>query len=447
MYMNQSTAAEFAFSRRGWQTQEQPISFLVAQELANPEMISLAAGLVDYASLPAGPVAGLFADVLGDVDKARAALQYGRTEGLPALREMLYRHMAELDGIDAAAFPGRVENVIISTGSQQLLHLLTDLLVDPGDIVITARPSYFVYTGTLASAGATVRTIDMDEHGLVPASLEQLLDQIAAAGDLARVKIVYVCSYHQNPTGLTLDEQRREALLDIVRRYSREQRILLIEDAAYREITYEGSAPRSIKSFDSDNAHVALLQTFSKPFAPGLRTGYGLLPDDLTGPVTIQKSGCDFGSANLSQHVLLAAMEQGVYDQQVKQLCQVYGEKLEVMLDALREHMPGDVTWTRPRGGLYVWLTLPQEMDSAQGGALFAEQRRQGVLVVPGAYCYPPDATRTVPGNHIRLSFGAATLAQIRMGVQRLATAIGRVGQGRGEQLGSGTARASEQLI
>lgn len=430
-----NTQPGFALGSRGRRAVDQPISYLMQQAIANPRVISLAAGLVDYDSLPGEDVAKLIRAILSEPASARAALQYGTTEGFAELRTTLYEHMAGLDGVDAAAYPGSPEQVVVTSGSQQLLHILTDLLVDPGDIVITAWPSYFVYTGALSALGAVVRAIDIDEHGMIPDRLDRLLSGLEKAGQLRRVKVLYCCSYHQNPTGLTLGADRRPAILDIVRRYSEKagQRILLIEDAAYRELTYRGKAPPSIKKWDTDNRYVALLQTFSKPFAPGLKTGYGLLPAELIEPVLFEKGGRDFGSNNLSQHVLNEAMRRGVYARHVERLCKVYAEKLQTTLDALDEHMsdllPEPITWTKPTGGLYVWLTLPATIDTSRGGKLFEMKLREGVLVVPGVYCYPPDPTRTPPRNAMRLSFGTPTLRQTGEGVARLASAIRRVAE------------------
>lgn len=421
--------SRFAFSRRGRASADQPISYLISQAVANPDLISLAAGLVDYETLPTEALAELTRELFADEDAARAALQYGMTEGLDELRAALYGHMAGLDETAPADFPGSADDVVVTTGSQQMLHLLADLLIDPDDIVITAWPSYFVYTGALEAFGASIRTVPMDEGGMVPGALEGLLEGLESEGRLDRVKIIYVCSYHQNPTGLTLAHDRRAALLDLVRRYSKTHRILLVEDAAYRELTYDDAPPASIKSFDRDHRFVALLQTFSKPFAPGLKTGYGLLPTDLIDPVRLAKGGRDFGSANLCQHLLLRAMKQGVYHEHVGKLRLAYAQKRDAMLDALEKYMPEGVTWTRPTGGLYVWLTLPAEVDTGRTGPLFAAKLRHGVLAVPGEYCYPDDPTRAIPRHHLRLTFGIATIQQIEEGVARLGKALSVVSE------------------
>jgi 2-aminoadipate transaminase len=392
------TRTAFGYSARANNAVDQPISYLMMLALTRPELISLAAGFVDYDTLPGSQTDEMLHKILSDPAASRAALQYGRTQGLTELRQLAYNHLAKCDGIDPADYPGNPDCVALTTGSQQMLHILADLLVDPGDIVITAWPSYFVYTGALSVFGATVRSVDLDEDGIIPEKLEALLEKIRAEGNLHRVKMLYTCTHHQNPTGITLSAERRPQLLDIVKKYSTHHRILLLEDNAYRELTYSGEAPVSIKSFDNDNEYVALLHTFSKPFAPGLKTGYGLLPADLCDKAMMLKDGRDFGSANLSQHLLLRALQNGAFEKQVETLCDAYTKKRDAMLGALKEHlgdfMPGETHWTHPTGGLYVWLTLPKSIDTSRHGPLFKRAVELGMLYVPGDYCYPADPTR-----------------------------------------------------
>lgn len=435
----------FMLSARAHRTGAQPISFLMAEAVQNPSLISLAAGLVDYPTLPTEDAAAMLTRILeengdtptsaptsaGPVESSvpapcKTAMQYGTTHGHAELRQALLEHMARLDGVTPDQLNATADDVVITTGSQQLLFMLTDVMIDPGDIVITGWPSYFVYTGTLKTFGAQVRTVDLDEHGMVPEKLDALLTDLASQGLLPRVKIVYVVDYHQNPTGLTVSAERRPQLLDIVKKHSKDQRILLLEDAAYRELTYEGEPPHSIKRYDTSNEYVALTQTFSKPFAPGLKTGYGLLPSDLVEPVVNQKGNHDFGSANLCQHLLLRAMREGAYQRQVDRLKERYRTKLAAMLRAMDEQLgdlPG-VSWTRPTGGLYVYLTLPESLDTRQGGELFQRAVAEGVLYVPGDYGYPDDATREKPHHHMRLSFGVPSIPQIQEGIARLARTV-----------------------
>lgn len=417
----------FHFSQRARRTQAQPISYLMEQAVCNTELISLAAGLVDYTTLPGDDTAELLREILTQPATARAALQYGTTEGLAELRAELLCHFEKLNDWKSADIHVSTDDLIITTGSQQMLFILGDVLIDPGDIVLTAWPSYFVFTGTLTAQGAEVRGIDMDEQGIRPEALEATLRKLSDSGDLQRVKMLYLVSYHQNPTGITLSAERRPQIYEIIRRFSAEHRILILEDAAYRELTYQGTPPPSIKKYDTTNEYVALLQTFSKPFAPGVKCGYALLPHDLVEPVVLQKGNHDFGSANLTQHLMLAAMRTGVYRHHVNELCANYAHKRDVMLEALEEQLGdiGDgVHWTRPNGGLYIYLTLPEAVDTGRDSQLFGRAIEEGVLYVPGSFCYGPDPTRPIPNHQMRLSFGVAEPDEIRTGIERLARAI-----------------------
>ena len=427
-----TTSTAFQLSQRARRTGSSPISHLMAEAIYNPGVISLAAGFVDGHTLPAAETAQLMERVLSDTAQGRLPRQYDTTKGRADLRRLLVDHLAALDGVSPAELDASPDDVVITNGSQQLLFILTDILVDPGDIVICGWPSYFVYTGALATFGAQVRGVAMDADGMIPEALDETLAHLARSGDLPRVKIVYIVDYHQNPTGITLSEARRPRILEIVQRYSAQHRILLMEDAAYRELTFEGEPPPSIKRFDEGNETVALLQTFSKPFAPGVRTGYGLLPRDLVDPVVLQKGNHDFGSSHLNQHLVKAAMESGLYAEHVKSLCAAYATKRDALLAALDRHLgdfePDATHWTRPTGGMYVWLTLPDRFDTGRDGPLFSAAVAEGVLYVPGAFCYGPDPTRDVPTNQMRVSFGLATAEQIEEGVARLARAIRSVG-------------------
>jgi 2-aminoadipate transaminase len=426
---NGIAAAPVYRSRRARQTADQPISYFMQQAVENPRLISLAAGLVDPASLPAAEVAGAVADLLAAPDSAQAALQYGTTQGLAPLREQLLARTAALDGVSPAELSLTPEDVVVTTGSQQLLYLLSELLLDPGDLVITEAPSYFVYQGTLTSQGVRTLSVPMDVQGMDTDALEELLARLEHTGELERVRLIYVCDYFQNPSGLTLSLPRRQRLLDLARRYSRKHRLLILEDAAYRELRYEGPDLPSIKSFDADNSHVILAMTFSKPWAPGLKTGYGFLPRELIGPLDRLKGNHDFGSNNFTQHLLHRLLVSGAYDRHVQQLCQVYCAKRDTLLGALAEEFRDwpEVCWTHPDGGLYVWLRFPPGVDTGPDSRLMKAALAEGVLYVPGQFCYVNGENGPIPTNEARLSFGVAPPEQMREAVRRLARAAARV--------------------
>jgi 2-aminoadipate transaminase len=421
------------FSARAARTADQPISYFMQQAVENPQLISLAAGLVDPVSLPAAEVRAALDELLSRPESAQAALQYGTTQGHAPLRDTLLARTAALDDVSPADLSLTVEDVVITTGSQQLLYLLGELLLDPGDLVITAAPSYFVYQGTLNSLGARTLAVPMDEHGMNTDALEELLARLERTGDLRRLKLIYVCDYFQNPSGRTLSLPRRHRLLELAQRYSRGHRIFILEDAAYRELRYDGPDLPSVKSFDSDNRHVILAMTFSKPCAPGLKTGYGLLPRELMAPLLRLKGNHDFGSNNLTQHLLDRLLSSGAYDRHVAELCDVYRGKRDTLLEALADEFPAatGVRWTRPDGGLYVWLTFAPGTDAGPQGRLMQSALRAGVLYVPGQFCYLEGAGVPVPRNEARLSFGVAEPEQLREGIRRLARAVALSGSGK----------------
>ena len=259
--------APLSLSAKSARTTDSPITYFIQTALQTPGLISFAAGLVDEASLPAGDVAAAVEAVMADPAAARAALQYGSTQGLPSLREKVLAHVCRADGVTPGELNLTPDDVLLTTGSQQLLYLLGEALLDAGDIVITEAPSYFVYHSLLQSKGVRVLTVPMDAGGMDLLALEDLLETLDRAGELPRVKLVYSVDYFQNPTGLTLAEDRRPRLVELARRFSRSQRILVLEDAAYRELRYQGDDLPSVKRFDETNEYVVYTSTFSKPCA------------------------------------------------------------------------------------------------------------------------------------------------------------------------------------
>jgi 2-aminoadipate transaminase len=382
--------------------------------------VSLAAGLVDEATLPSGPVARAMSAILEDSETAKAALQYGSTQGLPALREAILKRILSADNTpNSTVTPA---DVILTTGSQQLLYLLGEVLLNPGDTVLIEAPTYFVYQGVLESAGATVVPVAMDTGGMSMAALETTLKQLEAQGKLHRVKIIYTVDYFQNPSGLSLAAERRPQLVAIAKRFSKHHRIVVLEDAAYRELRYDGPDIPSVFSHDTDHHHVVYASTFSKPLSPGLKTGYAILPHGLADAVLNLKSNHDFGSTNLAQHAIHHILKTGDFDTHIQTLCGAYVQKRDAMLAALAEYFRDwpTVTWTVPSGGLYVWLKFPNHIDTGRGGTLVDRAVQAGVLYVPGEDAYVPDEHGFIPRHEARLSFGVATPGQIREGIRRL---------------------------
>lgn len=420
--------APLSFSVKSVQTPESPISFYMEQAIENPTLISLAAGLVDTASLPVTPVRHALDRIMADPGTAKAALQYGTTQGYLPLREKVLKHVCDLDGTSPEHINVGTDEVAITTGSQQLLYLLTEILLDPGDIVITEAPSYFVYHSVLQGSGVRVCKVPMDDQGMRTDELARLLERLDRAGELSRVKLIYTVDYFQNPTGLTLSPVRRRELMEIVQSYRQRQRILILEDAAYRELRFEGDDHPSIKSLDERNEFVIYAGTFSKPCSPGLKTGYTLMPTELIEPLTRLKGNHDFGSNNFAQYILNALLESGEYHEHAVQLQQIYRQKRDAMIRALQCEFGSlaGARWTNPRGGMFVWVTLPSDVNTGPGGALIQAAIDAGVLYIPGEFGHVGENGPT-PTNEVRLSYGDATIGQIEEGVRRLRAAVNGV--------------------
>ena len=420
------TRLDPALSAAAQRTEDSPISDLMARALASPDLVSLAAGFVDHATLPAEAVAQTVAAMMADPVDGKRSLQYGTTRGDLALRRQLVAFLERSEGVAAGTFAAALDRVVVTVGSQQLLYLVAEALLDPGDIVLVEAPTYFVFMGVLKSRGATVLGVEIDRGGMRIDRLDATLADLAARGLLDRVKLIYTVSEHSNPTGLSLAADRRAALVRTAEKWSRSQRIFILEDAAYRGLAFDGPEPPSVWREDPTGETVILARTFSKTFSPGLKTGYGVLPESLVGPILNLKSNHDFGSNHFTQQVLQRAMSSGFYDRQIALLAETYRAKRDAILEALDEHLGPfgvDVSWTRPKGGIYVWLTLPESIDTGREGTFFARCLDEGVLYVPGIYAFPEGPT-PAPRNTARLSYGVAPIPLLREGITRLAAAL-----------------------
>ena len=413
-------------SQRSHRAKDQAISFLMQQAVENRDVISLAAGLVDEASLPVSECRSALSGLFQDEARARQALQYGTTAGADVLREQLRLHLARLEHCSPDELKIDANQLVLTTGSQQLLSLVADTLFDPGDICLVAAPTYFVFLGVLNGVGARTIPIETDEHGINTQALDTELARLAEAGELPRVKLIYVVSYYENPSGVSLSIERRRQVVEIANKWSRDHRLFVLDDAAYRELRYDGEERPSVWSFDEARDTVVLAQTFSKSFSPGVRVGMGVLPKSLVGPVCDLKGNDDFGSANLNQHLLAAVLASGQYESHVCEVRAAYRLKRDAMLAALdREFadIPG-VSWLRPEGGLYVWLSLPERIETGFSSTLFhLAAKTHRVMYVPGELCYPSGST-AVRKNQMRLSFGVQDAVGITEGIRRLAAAV-----------------------
>jgi len=395
----------------------------MAQALRFPNLISLAAGFVDNATLPCEAVSRSLNDLACDSNRLRKSLQYGTAAGLDELRQAIIDwSYAEMPGHTVTR-----DRMLLASGSNQLLHLLAETILDPGDIVIVAAPTYFVYLGTLRSMGARTISVRSDQDGMCVRSLRDQLEQLAEAGQANRVKAIYCITDFDNPRGSTLSLERRREMLQVVEDWRKEHGpMLLISDNAYQHLRYNGEAlPPMISLSDAAPDFVVDLGTFSKVFSPGIRVGWGIFPRELIEALLDVRSNIDFGAPHINQSLIHSALTSGDLMQHLPTIRKGYQIKRDAMLEALNEHMadvPG-VHWDKPAGGMYVWLRLPEHMDASEQGELWRLATEHGVLYVPGHHCFAAEG-QAVECNTIRLSFGVQTPESIRAGIERLAHAV-----------------------
>ena len=414
-----------ALSALGRRTAPPATSWLIKTALARPKLISLAAGFTDNATLPVEFSRKLLNEILRSAKTGQPALQYGTTAGEEPLRQLTATHLQKLDGgHDSAHAP---ERTIITGGSQQFLYMTLEALCDEGDIVLVEDPTYFVFLSILQSRGIRARGVKLERDGIDLAHLESALERLKKSGELRRVKALYLVTYFQNPTGATTTLAKKHAALKLLKKFERAagHPIYLIEDAAYRELRFDhGTDVPTALTLPGAKARVIYAGTYSKPFATGVRVGFGILPEPLYTAVLRIKGNHDFGTANLLQHLLARALASGVYDRQVAKVRKNYARKAAVMKRALAEHFPANVEIWEAGGGLYFWARLPKGVSAGVDSKIFQAALKNDVLYVPGELCYANDSSRHKPANEMRLSFGNASVADIRAGIQRLGAVL-----------------------
>lgn len=376
----------------------------------NPEIISFAGGLPAPEVFPTERFREACVKVLAT--QGREALQYGATEGYEPLRELIARHSARY-GVKAKA-----ENVLITSGSQQALDLIGKLLINSGDRVLVEAPTYLGALQAFNVYGAEYISVPSDHDGLRTNQLEASLR--------LGPKFMYVLPNFQNPGGTTLAEGRRHELVLLAERYG----IPIVEDDPYGQLRYEGEHLTPLMVLDRQNVfgddgystgNVIYLSTFSKTLAPGLRLGWMVAPPDVIAKLVQIKQGADLHTSTFTQMVAYEVAHDNFLDEHIKLIRKVYGERRDVMLQALEEYFPPEVSWTHPQGGLFLWVTLPEGMDSHQ---LFEAAIKENVAFVPGDSFYGGNGFTDEGRRHFRLNFSNAEPERIREGIRRLSVAI-----------------------
>ena len=364
--------------------------------LANPELISFAGGFPDPLTFPAERAAQLLTELAAAGDAS--AFQYAPTQGLAGTRDALAARLESLQGCRPAD-----DELLVTSGGIEALELVAKSFLDAGDTVVVEGPTYVGAIMAFRSFQAEVVAVPLDDDGLDVDALEAML----AAG--LRPKLLYTIPDHQNPAGVTLAAERRAALVELARRYG----FLIVEDVAYRELGFDGSAPPSLWSLAPDV--VVQAGTTSKTFFPGVRLGWAAGPAEVVAQLVSAKQNTDQCSGALGQRLFEEYARRGWIDEQLERSRALYARKGARLLAALERTMPAGVEWTRPRGGFFSWLTVPG--DAAEIARRAADE---GVAVVPGALFYP-DGRGT---SNIRLSFSMVDEELIDVGIERLAALV-----------------------
>jgi DNA-binding transcriptional MocR family regulator len=369
--------------------------FAVAER---PEIVSFAGGMPDLSVMDLDAVADLTAHIIRE--QGAVALQYGGGQGRQQLREALVDVMAH------AGAPATPDELLVTVGGQQALELIAKCFIDPGDVVIAEGPTYVGAVAAMNSHQADVRHVPMDGDGMRMDLLEDLLAQLAREG--RRAKYVYTIPNHQNPGGVSMSEERRRRLAEI----AIEHDLLILEDDAYGLLGFDGETGTSLRTLVPDR--VIYLGTMSKTFAPGVRSGWIAAPTPVREKLVLLREAADLCPSNLTQLLIERWLATQPWQEQVKRYRALYQHKAELMLGALEAEMPAEVDWTRPRGGFFVWLTVPTGIDTS---ALLAKAIGRRVAYVPGRGFYDDGSG----GDQLRLCFSFPPADRIREGVSRLA--------------------------
>jgi DNA-binding transcriptional MocR family regulator len=387
---------------RGMTASEIRALFAVA---SRPEVVSLAGGAPFIAALPLDAIGEMFGKLAAD--HGPTTLQYGIGQGTLALRERICEVMA-LSGIDAST-GASPDDVVVTVGGQHAFDLIARLFLDPGDVVLAEGPTYVGALGVLQAAQAQVVHVPMDDDGLIPEALEQAIGEVARSG--RRAKFLYTIPTYQNPAGVTLSEQRRERVLDICERAG----LLVVEDDPYGQLGFDGDAPKPLRARRRDG--VFYLSTFSKTFAPGLRVGWILAPHAVREKLVIASEAQILCPSAYAQSAISTYLSTMPWREQLKIFREVYRERRDALLSSLADLMPAGTTWTRPGGGLFVWATLPEGLDSK---AMMPRAIHARVAYVPGTGFY----AHGEGGGNLRLNFSFPPPERIREGVRRLAGVV-----------------------
>ena len=375
----------------------------ILKHLQKPGMISFAGGLPAPQTFPVNDLREIVNEILEK--EGPESLQYGTTEGDPLLRKILVeRHNRQGLKID-------IENLIITTASQQALDLIAKVLLDPGDWVICGLPSYLGGINAFTLYGAKLKGITLDENGMKPDELEENIIILKELGQ--KIKFIYVIPDFQNPSGITIPESRRLKIIEIADKYN----LLIVEDSPYREVRFEGEPQRLMYELDT-TGRVITLFTFSKIFAPGFRVGWVIGHPEILDKLVMAKQTADLCTSSFVQKIIARYMQKGLLEKNLNKTIDLYRERRNIMISCFKKYMPEGVSWTEPLGGLFLFVTLPSHLDADE---IFKKAIVKNVAFVAGSSFF----CNNTGHNTMRINFSFSNNEEIEIGVKRLSDVIG----------------------
>lgn len=371
----------------------------ILKAAADPKIISFAGGLPAPELFPVKEMKAAVDKVFDE--QGQVAMQYGAAKGVTALRELILQHVKEKENVT-----GKVENVLVTTGSEQVLDLVGKAFVNPGDTVLVEQPTYLCALDVFKSYGAKFVGVAMDEEGMKMDSLEETLKAHP------ETKLIYTVPNFQNPTGRTMAVDRRKKLAELAAKYN----VLVLEDNPYGEIRFAGKHVPAVKSFDQ-TGHVFYMSTFSKTLAPGFRLGWVVADAEVINKLTVLKQSADLHTDNLAQYAVVEFLKNNDLDAHVAKISALYGKRKQLMVEGIKEYFPAGVKYTDPEGGMFLWVEVPGVDDTVE---LFKECLKHNVAFVPGDPFY---AGKPQPGA-LRLNYSNMAEDKIKVGLKQLGEAL-----------------------
>ncbi len=368
-----------------------------------PDVISLSGGMPDVSLIPKEAIRQAVDAVVNDDELRAVALQYGSTDGALGMKKVVCSLMRDI-GVRC-----NPKQVFLTTGAQEALSLIAKTFLDPGDIVIVEGPTYLTALSAFCAYEPEIVSIPFDNEGMRMDLLEDALKRIGKGNP--RLKFIYTIPNFQNPGGVTMSAERRKRLIELVQEY----KVMLLEDDPYGRLRYEGGHQVPLKAMDS---RVIYLGTISKTMAPGLRVGWIVAPEHVLAKINLVKQGTDLCCSSFDQAVVEHYFTDTNWQKVLQGFIKVYGERRDAMLAALEEYFPEEATWTHPEGGFFVWVTLPEYVDT---GSMLAEALEAGVTFVPGDSFFPDGKEGK---NSMRINFSFESPENITEAIRRLAEVI-----------------------